>query len=230
MDDAAYPSDLETKLNTTKLQYETKTFLKTRLLKAIAEGNEDLPEDSKLILAFKFDLAKYSRFIKGIKRFTYDIKSNRNVFSDPELEFVKQEYYKLELLESYVDNSDAFSDEGYESMLKVLFKDEKFVSTLMSFGTWSHFLDRKILEKLNELFKSKKDPLNYNKLAKKLIIRAPEGGFFVPLYDYLVILRILNHYDSELKTRLLQYEDENRNRPDKSHVQKIENKMRGNKK
>lgn len=230
LDDATYPSSLETKLNTIKLQYETKDFLKAKLLKAIADTNEDLPPDAKLILAFQFDLTKYSQFIKGIKRFISDIKLGRDIFSDPNLEFVAHEYYRLELLEAYLDNSDTFSDDGYKEMLKMLLRNENFISTLMSFGMWRDFLDRNVLERLDELFKLKKDPLEDKKLVKKLIIMAPEGGFFVPLYDYLVILRILNHYDNEIKTRLLQYEDENRNRPDKSRVQRIENEMRGHRK
>ena len=227
MDNAAYPSNIENTLNTVKLQYETKDFLKTRLLRTISDSKKELPDDAKLIFAFEFDLSKYSKFIKGIRNFINDVKFERDIFNDNDLEFKDYEYNKLELFEAYLNNSDAFADQEYNKKLSELLKNEGFISTLVSFGLWANLLDKAILVKLDKLFKSGKDPLSNKELVKKLIIKTPEGGFFMPLYDYVAIIRILNYNNLEVRTKLLQYEEENRNRPDKSAVFKIQEEMRG---
>ncbi len=227
MDVATYPSRLENVVDIIKVQYSIKDALAKEFLNTI-NSRIEIPPDSKLIFAYEIDLFAYSDFITKVKGFMNDIKTGADVFSDEKLGFFDNQISKLALFEAYLNNSDLFADKKYREELEKLFKNKEFISALISNGVWSSLLDQKTLEHVISMFKLKKEPLKETRLVKKLIVMTPDKlGFYVPLYDYITIARILNHSNQKLRNRLLKYELENRYRPDKSLVFKIQNEMRG---
>lgn len=226
----SYPSVLENNLNTVKIQFNTeKVVIKEVINELIKTNLEKIPKDAKSVFAFKVEWDNCINFARDIKIFMDDIKNDKDFLIDSELEFKGYEYPKLPLLESYLDSADLIDDEQYKKKLEALAKKDKFVSTLLSFGLWANWLDIETLNEVTKIFKSGNDPLSSKKLIKKLVIKAG-NGFYVPLYDYVTIIRILNHNDIAFRNRLREYETENRYRPDKSKLFKIQNEMRGKKK
>jgi hypothetical protein len=229
--DVAYPSGLENYLNTVHIQDSAEKALVRSIFGELARTDlKKIPDAAKSIFAFEVDWGNYTKFFASVRRFISDVKSDTNLFGDPELEFKTSETNKLELLESYLDKCDMFPvDEEYKEQLRQLLKSPKFITQLISFGAWSNLLNQSTLESVIKMFKQGEDPLLDKKLISKLIIKA-DKGFYVPLYDYVIIARILNHDDEELSEKLRLYETENKNRPDKSLVFKIQNEMRGKRK
>ncbi len=226
----AYPSALENNLNTVRIQFNTeKAVIKEVINELIKTNLEKIPKDAKSVFAFKVEWDNCINFARDIKIFMDDIKNDKDFLIDSELEFKGYEYPKLPLLESYLDSADLIEDEQYKEKFEALAKKDKFVSTLLSFGLWANWLDTETLNEVTKIFKSGNDPLFSKKLIKKLVIKAG-NGFYVPLYDYIAIIRILNHNDIAFRNKLREYETENRYRPDKSKLFKIQNELRGKEK
>jgi CTP-dependent riboflavin kinase len=227
MYNAKYPSSIDNSMNTIKMQSDMKDVLVKELIKELSNsGLDNLPEDSKMILSFEVDLHKYLKFINELRLFMNKIKNNSNVFLDEKLGLKGHEIEKLSLFESYLNNADGIEDKKYKDRLEALLQQEEFVKELITFGTWSSFLDIDTLKEVEKIFRSGKDPLDKKELVGKLIIKVPEGGFYVPLYDYLLLVKILNHYDRRLVEKVRGYEFTNKITINKSKVFAMQNKMR----
>ncbi|MDE1874401.1 MAG: hypothetical protein KGI04_04795, partial [Candidatus Micrarchaeota archaeon] len=224
----AWPSMLENNLNTIRIQHETQKALAKEIISGLNRTDlSKIPANSKSVFAFEIDWSAYVVFVRDTKRFVEDVKQDIDFLTDPELEFVESIPNKLVLVESYLDNADLISDETYVKKLNMLLTDSKFVRKLLSFALWPQLLDIRTLKTVIKLFKSGKDPLKSQIHKHKLIQLAPGGkGFYVPLYDYINLSRILNHSDVSLVARLKDYERRNKIDLTNSDVFRIEQKMR----
>lgn len=224
--DVSYPSNLQNYLNTTKIQHNAKTLLTREVINGLIKIDLDkISKDSKSIFAFEFDWNSYIKFARELKRFMSDIKDGTDFLADPELEFKDFQGYKLELLEAYLKNADLVEDQEYAKAFETLLKNENLASTLFPLGMWGFLLNEKVLDRVIRLFEMDKDPLDEKVLVKTLIVKVPKGGFYVPLYDYLIIARILNYKNKPFVQKLVEYEFKNKMQLDKSKVWKIQQEM-----
>ena len=96
---------------------------------------------------------------------------------------------------------------------------------MLPLGECGYLLDVKTLTNVTKRLRVG-DPLDDVKLRKKLIVSAPHGGFYEPIYDYVILARILNHEDKTFVNVLKQYELTNKFDLVKSKVNEVETKLR----
>lgn len=220
------PRNLSEYVNTVKIEENTKLSFAKELIRELIKGDLDrLPKDSRSLIGFEVRINEFVSLARAIKRFVSDVKSGVDIISDAELGFGVYRGNKLELLESYLEYVDFVEDEDYVNSLGKLLKSEGFVGKIVHLGEYGQFTDVKTLTKVATCLCTS-DPLDDVKLVKRLIVRAPRGGFYEPIYDYVAVVRILNHNDKTFVNVLKRYEYVNRFDLAKSKVNEIEAKLR----